>query len=88
MGDVLVKAASVSDGKIRALRVALAGLGERTIDRETAIAWLKDGHSLIPFAGARGAALQLVEVGDDDQAFVRTDNAAVAEDALPALPEV
>ena len=57
MGDVLVKAASVSDGKIRAMRVALAGLGERTIDRDTAIAWLKDGHSLIPYAGARGAAL-------------------------------
>lgn len=86
MGDVLVKRGSVSGGRIGSLVVGLAGLPERTIDRDTAVAWMKDGHSLVPVIGGRRApALQLVAVGDGHA--IRTDNAPVDEDALPeALP--
>lgn len=86
MGDVLVKRGSVSGGRIGDLVVDLAGLPERKIDRDTALAWMKDGHSLVPvLGGRRAAALQLVAVGEGF--VIRTDNAAVDEDALPeALP--
>ena len=58
---------------------------DRTIDRDLAIAWMRDGHSLIPIlAGQRGPALQLVEVGDGF--VIRTDNQPVDEDRLPPLP--
>lgn len=88
MGDVQVKRATVNNGRIERLVVEIDLLPERTIDRETAIRWLRDGHSLVPVVeGARGTALQLVEVGDDAVA-IRTDNAAVAEDRLPVLPQI
>jgi hypothetical protein len=83
MGDVLVTGGRISDGRITSLAVELHGLPGRTIDRELAITWLRDGHSLIPrSSGIRGTALQLVEVGD--AWFVRHDNAAVPHDSLPA----
>jgi hypothetical protein len=88
MGDVLVKRATLSGGQIDKLAVRIEGLPERVIDRDTALAWMRDGHSLIPWVGgARGIALQLVEV-DDEKRAIRIDNDKVAEDHLPDLPTV
>ncbi|MEZ4319449.1 MAG: hypothetical protein R3F61_18180 [Myxococcota bacterium] len=84
MGDVLVTGGRVADGRIAELEVQLHGLPGRTIDRDTALAWLRDGHSLVPrVKGARLPALQLVEVGDEH--FIRNDNAPESSDALPNL---
>jgi hypothetical protein len=85
MGDVLVKKGTVSDGRIAKLEVELHGLGTRVIDRETALAWLEDGHSLVPWVdGKRSSALQLVDVPDDEPS-IRTDNAPEATDSLGEL---
>lgn len=84
MGDVLVKGATLQGDRIEKLQVHIHNLPDREIDRETAVAWMRDGHSLVPFTGGRRLpALQLVFVGDDEQPFIRTDNAAVAEDTVP-----
>ena len=91
MGLVRVHGADLDGGRIRALRVKIHGLPPRTIDRDTAIHWMREGHSLVPVVGGvDGTALQLVEVaeGDDVARFVRADNAPTAADALPALPPV
>ena len=85
MADVVVSGATLTNDRVQALRVELAGLPVRTIDRDTAVAWAADGHSLIPrVAGRRGTRVQLVEVGEDR--FLRLDNDAVAADSLPGLP--
>lgn len=81
MGAVHVKGATVAGSRIERLHVGLDRLPDRTIDRATAIRWMKDGHSLL-LPG--GPALQLVEVGDGH--VIRTDNAPVDEDRLPDLP--
>lgn len=82
MGDVLVKRAVVKDGRIESLQVGLHGLPDRSIDRDTAIAWMRDGHSMIPVrSGTRLTALQLVEC--DDALFIRPDNTAKGEDSVP-----
>ena len=84
MGDVLVKRATVAGGTIVKLEVALHGIPPRTIDRDTAIAWLRDGHSLIPvLGGQRLAALQLV---GEDSPRIRRDHRAADADDLPPLP--
>ncbi len=91
MGHVRVHGADLEDGRIRALRVEILGLPARVIDRETAIHWLREGHSLVPMiGGAESTGLQLVEVaeGEGSARYVRNDNAAVAQDALPPLPRV
>ena len=82
MGDVLVKAGTVADGRITSLVVGLARLPDRTIDRDTAIRWMRDGHSFVPVhAGARLRALQLVEAGDGHA--IRDDHEAADQDTLP-----
>lgn len=87
MGDVLVKRATLADGHVAKLAVQLHGLGERVIDRDTALAWMRDGHSLVPvIAGRRLNALQLVEL--EEGYAIRTDNVAEGSDALPGLPSV
>ncbi|MCB9677004.1 MAG: hypothetical protein H6737_17945 [Alphaproteobacteria bacterium] len=84
MADVLVTGGTVSDGRIASLDVKLHGLGARTLDRDTALAWMRDGHSLVPVRkGARLPNLQLVEVGDDH--FIRADTAKESSDSLPEL---
>lgn len=86
MARVEVHAGSVADGRITSLDIRMHGLPPRTLDRDTAVAWMRDGHSLIPQVGGVDiAALQLVEVvdGDDVSHFIRTDNQATAEDSLP-----
>jgi len=91
MGHVRVTAASLAEGRIDKLTVELSGLGARTIDRDTALSWMKDGHSFVPVVdGSEGPALQLVSIegGDEVVHVVRTDNAMTAEDQLPALPSV
>jgi hypothetical protein len=88
MGRVLVHGGKVAEGRITSLEVQLGALPRRTIDRETAIRWLRDMHSLVAVSGGRPCnALQLVELdGDEGPAwFIRTDNAAEAEDRLPAF---
>jgi hypothetical protein len=87
MGDIRVKRATVSGGRVDELVVEMDRLPDRTIDREQALKWMADGHSLIPvLAGRRLTALQRVEVGDGF--VIRTDNQAVDQDLLPALPSV
>lgn len=91
MGHIRVHGADLDNGQIKALRVKMHGLPPRTIDRDTAVSWMRDGHSLIPVVkGAPCPALQLVEIAEGDQSahFVRADNAAEASDALPELPGV
>jgi hypothetical protein len=89
MGHVRVTAAKVADGKIQSLGIELQGLGARTIDRDTTVAWMKDGHSFIPVAnGEEGPALQLIAIEDGDSVeyAIRNDHEMTAEDSLPALP--
>ena len=88
MADLLVRAGTIADGKIEKLTVQLHKLADRVVNRDEAIAWMKDGHSLVPtLNGERQGALQLVEVeGDEPQYFIRTDNTPTTEDSLPDLP--
>lgn len=82
MGDILVKRGTLEGGRIGSLDVGLFRLPDRTVDRDQAIRWMRDGHSLVPVVGsARLPALQLVEVGEE--VAIRTDNQPVAEDTLP-----
>ena len=88
MGYVEVHGADLADGRIQQLKVKIPNLPAQTIDRETAVRWLKEGHSLLPVRhGRKLTALQLVEVGEDGL-FVRADNQPAESDALPELPSV
>lgn len=83
MGRVWVHGAKMDGDRIGALEVRLGSLPPRTIDRDTALAWAHDGHSLVPVAaGQSGRALQLVAV--DDAWFLRDDHEPVAADGLPS----
>ena len=86
MARVEVTAGSVSDGKIKNLKVHLSGLPGREIDREQALSWMRDGHSFIPVVdGSDLPALQLVEVVDGGEAlhFIRADTQRESADSLP-----
>ncbi len=86
MAHVLVKSGTIADGAISKLGVELVGIGARSLDRDTAIAWMKDGHSFVPMVGGdEGPALQLVGIDGDDSAtfYIRTDNASEGSDSLP-----
>lgn len=83
MARVRVLSSSVSNGRIDRLKVDMHGIPAREIDRETAVRWMRDGHSFVPVVhGQELNALHLVE-GPDDAFYIRTDGASVAEDALP-----
>jgi len=83
MGRVWVHGATMDGDRIATMDVRLGALPPRTIDRDTALAWARDGHSLVPVAqGRAGRALQLVEV--DDAWFLRDDHDTVAADAVPS----
>lgn len=87
MAHVHVTGATKDGDRIAKLAVQLPGLPARVIDRDTALAWMKDGHSLVAYrGGVRGTALQLVEVGDEAELFIRADNAAKAKDSVGDLP--
>lgn len=83
MARVWVDGGQIENGKITSLRVQLGELPARSIDRDTAIAWLRDGHSFITRQGQR--ALQIVEraEGEEPPFVIRPDNAPEADDALP-----
>lgn len=86
MGRVLVHGATLQDGRISSMEVQLGSLPRRTIDRDTAVRWMRDLHSFVPVTqGKPGAALQLVELDAEDGPawFIRTDNAAEPADRLP-----
>ncbi|TVQ94416.1 MAG: hypothetical protein EA397_01735 [Deltaproteobacteria bacterium] len=86
MARVEVTAGTLAEGKIKSLDVRLSGLPDRTIDREQALAWMKDGHSFIPMVqGQPLPALELVEVltGDEINHFIRADTARESADSLP-----
>ena len=62
MADIEVLGADVRDGRVTTLEVRIKGTSPRRIDRDTALSWLRGGHSLIPVAGHghhvhRGAAI-------------------------------
>jgi hypothetical protein len=85
MGHVEVIGATVSGGRIERLKVKIPNIPVRTIDRDTAIQWLRDGHSLIPVVGGvEQPALRLADV--EDVPFIRQDTANAPEDTLPELP--
>lgn len=91
MGHVNVHGANLDDDRIQQLRVKIPNLPPRTIDRDTAIAWMRDGHSLIPVLdGAELPRLHLAEIEQDGERtfFVRSDTTAMAADKLPDLPPV
>ena len=86
MARVEVTAGTLAEGKIKSLDVQLSGLPNRTIDRDQALSWMKDGHSFIPVVQGRPLpALQLVEViaGDEVSHFIRADTAKESADSLP-----
>ncbi len=85
MADVEVYAAEPAHGRVQKLTVRFKNAAPRAIDRDTALAWLRDGHSLITYAGPahhghRGYAIERVEV--DGEVYLRTDTQPVAEDHL------
>ena len=85
MAEVYVKGATVAGDRVERLLIGLDRLPDRTIDRDTAIRWMKDGHSFVPMIdGRRAPALMLVEA--DEALAIRTDTAPVDADLLPALP--
>ena len=82
MGKIRVISADTSGGRITGINVQIDRLPNRSVDRDTAIRWLRDGHSLLFGVGGHETALQLVEVGEDAVAFVRIDNEPIAEDRV------
>jgi len=86
MARVEVHGGSLTDGRIAALKVRLVNLGERSLDRDQALAWMKDGHTFIPVVnGEDHPALNLVEVveGDEVHHMIRADHQPVCQDSLP-----
>ena len=87
MARIAVHGADLKDGKIAALRVRMHNLPPRTIDRDTTVAWLKEGHAFIPVAnGGALPALLLLEAGED--LVVRDDGKSEAGDKVDGLPAV
>jgi hypothetical protein len=86
MGLVCVHGVDLADGRVTAMRVRMPHLPPRTIDRDTAVHWMKDGHSFVPvIKGSRKPALVLVDL-DDAGLFIRADAAREPADAAPELP--
>jgi hypothetical protein len=89
MAYIDVLSADVKSGRLQALTICFKNASPRTIDRETALGWLREGHSMLPVHGHghdvhRGAALERVEVDGVD--FIRTDTRAVAADDVSFAP--
>lgn len=85
MAEIHVLHATMQGDRIATLQVQFPNAKAREIDRATLVRWLRDGHSFVPVAGHghdvhRGAALSLIELGDD--AFVRSDTRAEATDRV------
>ena len=81
MARIEVHTVSMDGDKVEKLGVKLFRLGEREIDRQTAVQWMKDGHSFIPQVNGDDApALQLVDV--EGEFFIRSDIATEAQDSV------
>lgn len=85
MADIEVLSAEVRDGRVATLEVHIKGTPPRKIDRDTALNWLRGGHSLIPVSGHghhvnRGGAIERVEV--EDAEYLRTDTRPAASDEI------
>jgi len=85
MADIDVLSSEVRGDRLHALEVCFQNASPRKIDRDTAIHWLREGHSLVPVSGHghhvhRGRALHLVEV--DGAPYVRTDTRPIAADSI------
>jgi len=83
MADIDVVGAEVKQGRVNSLSVRFKGNLTRTIDRDTALHWLAEGHSLVPVAGHghhlhRGQALERVEV--EGEVYIRGDFSLEAAD--------
>ena len=79
MARIEVCSVSMSDDKIETMEVKLVRLGDRVIDRDTAVRWMKDGHSFIPQKdGDDGPALRLVEV--EGEYYIRRNLDEIASD--------
>ena len=81
MARVEVHNVSMNGSKIENLGVKLFRLGDRVIDRDTAVQWMKDGHSFIPQVdGTDAPSLQLVEV--EGELYIRGDMTPDASDSV------
>lgn len=85
MADIDVLSADIQGGRLSKLKIRFKGNLSREIDRDTALDWLYQGHSLIPVAGhghhvSRAACLERVEV--DGEWFVRTDTQKINQDEI------
>lgn len=85
MADIDVLSADLTDGRITRLQVRIKNADTRTIDRAAALAWLREGHSLVPVAGHghhvhRGGALLTLEL--DGEEYIRTDTRREASDSV------
>ena len=85
MADIDILHAHLNAGRIQTLEVRFKNAEARTVTRETALTWAREGHSLIPLAGhghhvTRGHALSAIEVGEE--VFLRTDTRADANDCV------
>ena len=85
MADIEVLHADVQNGRVTTLEVRIHGTSARRIDRDTALAWLRGGHSLIPVAGHghhvhRGGAIERIEI--EEAEFLRTDTRPTAADEI------
>lgn len=90
MGRIVIVGAERDGALVTRLEVRFEGLSRRIVPRDTVIAWMRDGHSVLPAASGAptgtGRALQLVDV--DGVAFLRDDHATEAADSLPELPSI
>lgn len=84
MARVEVHSVKMNEDRIESMTVKFHNLDSRTIDRATALSWMKDGHSFIPVVdGQDRPALQRVEAEGDW--FIRTDNQPTGADAVGAI---
>ncbi len=88
MARVLVHGADLNGAHTSALRVSMHGLPARTIDRDEAVRWLRDGHSFI--VARSDIAVQLVDLSSDEGPAwaLRTDNEKQPADRLDGVPSV
>lgn len=85
MADIEVLSADIQGGRVSRIKLRFKGNLLREIDRDTALDWLYQGHSLIPVGGHghhvhRAPAIERVEV--DGGYYLRTDTQKIAQDEI------
>lgn len=87
MARIEVHGADIGEEGITRLRVRMHNLPPRTISRDQAVSWMRDGHSMVPIRKSNaGPALRLVE--REGGFAVREDGLTAPEDHLSGLPSV